>query len=96
MKKIKRRKTKETLTNNTQAQNGTGSHSALTLYNRGYELHRQGRLDEAIMFYQKSLQINPEFAPAFYNLGTAFHAKHQLDHAAIFYEKAIRISKSRS
>ena len=49
------------------------------------------KFDEAIVNYQKALQINPEFAKAYNGLGHVFHEKGQLDEAEAYYRRAIQI-----
>jgi protein O-GlcNAc transferase len=58
---------------------------------QGAALHQDGRLDEAIHWYQTALEINPENATAFSNMGLALHAKGKLDEAVTSYQQAIAI-----
>lgn len=92
MKKIKHRKTRKDpdFARSTNG-NGTGPQPAYPSYDRGHELHRQGRIEEAIVYYRENLRINPDHAPSLYNLGTAFHAKNRLDLARACYEKAVQV-----
>jgi len=92
MKKIKRRKTRKDSDFPRSAHgNDTGSQSVFPDYDRGYELHRQGSIEEAIAYYRKNLRNNPYHAPSLYNLGTAFHVKNQPDLARACYEKAVQV-----
>jgi tetratricopeptide (TPR) repeat protein len=54
-------------------------------------LLQKGRVDEAIDYFQKALQINPGNALAHYNLGIAFQQKGRVDEAITQYEEALHI-----
>ena len=41
-------------------------------YNRGNELSKLSRFQEAIVCYDKALEVNPKYAQAWYNKGSAF------------------------
>jgi len=43
--------------------------ASLIEHNQGFDLHLQGRLDEAEGFYRKALLLDPEFTEAWMNLG---------------------------
>jgi len=53
---------------------------------------RKGRTDEAIVEYQKVLQMQPESADAHANLGIAWLAKGRVRDAMEEYTKALQIS----
>ncbi len=63
------------------------------------ELHRdlggafvaQGKIDEAIMYYQWALALQPDDAKAHVNLGRAFLMQGRLDEAVASYERAVAI-----
>jgi len=57
----------------------------------GNALLNQGRVDEAIMQYQKTLALWPESAIARAGLGNAFMKKQQLDEAIIQFQKALKL-----
>lgn len=59
--------------------------------NLGMTLAGQGRVDEAIAYFQKSLTINPENTEAHYNLGLALADRGQVDDAIAHYRKALEI-----
>jgi len=59
--------------------------------NLGYDLAHQGRPAEAIVHYQKALEINPDFAEADNNLGTVLLNQGRLDEAAECYGRALKI-----
>jgi protein O-GlcNAc transferase len=91
MKKIKRIKKKQKSEHfEEQFHHNNDIALADTLYQSGYDLHKKGRLDEAILYYQKALQHNPSAALTFYMLGMAFHGKHQIDEAVRYYQKALQ------
>jgi protein O-GlcNAc transferase len=64
---------------------------AEALYQSGCDLHKKGRIDEAILSYQKALQHNPSSALTLHILGMAFHGKHQIDEAVRYYQKALQL-----
>jgi tetratricopeptide (TPR) repeat protein len=57
----------------------------------GTSLLAQGRVDEAIIQYQKALALWPESANSHDGLGSAFYQKRRLDEAIIQYQKALEI-----
>ena len=57
----------------------------------GNTLKDQGKLDEAIKAYTKSLSIEPAFAEAYYNMGDAFKDQEKLDEAIEAYNKTLSI-----
>jgi tetratricopeptide (TPR) repeat protein len=57
----------------------------------GYDLLQKGRVDEAMVHFQKALQIYPDFAAARYNLGLALFKKDKVDEAIVQYQKALQI-----
>jgi tetratricopeptide (TPR) repeat protein len=60
-------------------------------YGLGCALLKKGSVDEAIVQYQKALQINPDYTDAHYNLGCALFQKGRMDEAIIQYQKALQI-----
>jgi len=59
--------------------------------NLGVALVQKGQVDEAIVYYQKALEIKPDYAEAHSNLGTALLQKGQVDEAIAHCEKALEI-----
>ena len=49
-------------------------------------------MDEAIIHFQKALQIKPDDADAHNNLGTALLQKGKVDEAITHYQKALQIN----
>ena len=60
--------------------------------NLGNALFTKGRVDEAIVHYQKALQINPDSAKTHDNLGNALFTKGRVDEAIVHYQKALQIN----
>jgi tetratricopeptide (TPR) repeat protein len=59
--------------------------------NLGTALLTVGRVDEAIIQYQKALKISPRFALADNNLGSALVKKGKVDEAVSLFQKALKI-----
>jgi tetratricopeptide (TPR) repeat protein len=64
----------------------------LAHYNRGNALRVQGKMDEAIDAYKKSIEVNPNYAGAHYNLGRALSDQEKPDEAIDAYKKAIELN----
>ena len=60
------------------------------LLERGIELHRQGKLADAIAEFRHVIQIKPDWADAHYNLGVALEEQEKPDEAVAEYRAAIR------
>jgi tetratricopeptide (TPR) repeat protein len=67
------------------------SDNALAHYNLGDALLKKSSLDEAIIHYQKAVQINPDYAEAHNNLGVTLFLKGSVDEAIAQYQKAMQI-----
>ncbi len=70
-------------------------HDALGYLQRGIEVHKEGKLDEAIKHYTKSIQLkpdNPILSRAYSNRGNAYDGKGQHDLAFKDYSIAIEIN----
>jgi tetratricopeptide (TPR) repeat protein len=59
--------------------------------NLGHDLLQKGQLNEAIIQFQKVLEIKPEYAAAHNNLGLVYFRKGQVDEAMEHYQKALKI-----
>jgi tetratricopeptide (TPR) repeat protein len=79
----------ETLWRATIARN---PHSWMAYNNLGNALKREGRVDEAIIQYKRTLEIRPSHAEAHNNLGNALVQKGQVDEAITCYQKALNIN----
>lgn len=64
---------------------------AVALNHVGSGLFEAGRVDEAIVHYQKALAILPRYELAYYHLGCALAEKGQADEAVAHYRKALEI-----
>jgi tetratricopeptide (TPR) repeat protein/SAM-dependent methyltransferase len=56
---------------------------------RALELHRRGRLAEAVAAYREAVALAPEVAELHFNLGTALHALGRVDDAIEAYRAAL-------
>jgi len=59
--------------------------------NQGYNLFKEGKLEEAIDQYLKSIELNPEFDQSHYNLGVALFNLKRYDEAIEHFKKVINI-----
>jgi len=64
---------------------------AIAHNNLGFDLGKQGKLDEAIAAYRKAIQIDPNYANAHNNLGFELCKQGKLDEAIAAHRKAIQI-----
>ena len=60
--------------------------------NLGIALLKTGNVDEAMVHYQKALEIKPDFAEAHNNLGNFLFQKGSVDEAMVHYQKALEIN----
>ncbi|MDE5085054.1 MAG: tetratricopeptide repeat protein, partial [Trichodesmium sp. St18_bin1] len=57
----------------------------VSIFARGNQLLRQGKLEEAIASYEKAIELNPQFASSYQNLGDALEKVGRKDEAiAVF------------
>jgi tetratricopeptide (TPR) repeat protein len=78
----------ETLWTDTVAKNPTSWNGHEIL---GFTFSQQGRTDEAIVHFQKALELNPNFVAAHNNLGIALNLKGRSDEAIEQYTKALAL-----
>jgi Tfp pilus assembly protein PilF/4-amino-4-deoxy-L-arabinose transferase-like glycosyltransferase len=64
---------------------------AVTENNLATAFQEDGRLDDAVVHYQRSIEFQPDYAPAYNNMGVALRAKGELDQALSSYEKALAV-----
>ena len=62
---------------------------AITETNLGTALHEAGRLDEAVVRYEKAVALQPDYAPAYNNLGVTLRAQGKVDAAIAAYERGL-------
>jgi tetratricopeptide (TPR) repeat protein len=53
-------------------------------------LQSQGKIDEAIVHYQRVVELKPDFVPARYNLGLALASRGRLEEAIFHYQKVLQ------
>jgi predicted O-linked N-acetylglucosamine transferase (SPINDLY family) len=63
--------------------------AAMQLIDEGNELEDQGRLDDALAFYENAVQLAPGLARAHLNVGNICYAKGDLDGAIAAYRRAL-------
>jgi protein O-GlcNAc transferase len=59
--------------------------------NLGILRKKQGRLDEAVTAFERSIERNPSFVDALYNLGNAHRANNSLETAAECFRRALAL-----
>jgi Tfp pilus assembly protein PilF len=64
-------------------------HNHVALYNLGTHRLNEGKLDQAISYYENTLEANPRHADAHINLGRALLQKGKPEEAVAQYEKAL-------
>jgi tetratricopeptide (TPR) repeat protein/4-amino-4-deoxy-L-arabinose transferase-like glycosyltransferase len=62
---------------------------AVTENNLATAFQEDGRLDDAVAHYKRSIEFQPDYAPAYNNLGVALRAKGEIDQALASYERAL-------
>jgi len=67
---------------------------AIKEFDRGVEADKNQKRNEAILHYQKSISVAPDFYPAHNNLGSAFLARSQFPQAQEQFEKVIQLNPS--
>lgn len=63
---------------------------------RGLQLYRERRYDEAEAAFKEALALQPRFALAANNLGFVLHRRGRFSDAAVWFEKAVEMDASRS
>ena len=66
--------------------------SAQTYFNKGNELKKQGKLNQAIASYRKAIELNPNQCWFYQKLGEALAGKGQHKQAVDAYRKAIEVN----
>lgn len=64
---------------------------AITETNLAIALHAEGKIDEATRHYQRAIEIQPDYAPAYNNLGVMQRAAGKVDDAIATYERALQL-----
>ncbi len=61
-------------------------------YNKGIELYKQGKYDQAGREFKKAIELKPNDVYALYGLGNTYYCKAKYDDAVKIYSKAININ----
>ncbi len=61
------------------------------LFTKGNNLTSQGRLEEAVEAYHKSIEINPDSTGTWFNLGLAYKGLKKYDRSAAAFEQSLRL-----
>ncbi len=69
---------------------------AARLFGLAAELHRQGRLDEAVPAYVQALALGPDLADAYNNLGVIMRSQRKFGAAIACYRRAIALGNPTS
>lgn len=65
--------------------------NAIAYKNLGNALFNQGKLDDAIAYYQQGLALEPNDAVTYYHLGIAFHQQDKLEEAIAYYQQSLAL-----
>ncbi len=67
--------------------------SAEVCYSLGYALYYTKKYNDAKIYFDKAIRLNPDLAAAWNNLAAIYHfISHEYENARAYYEKAIEIS----
>lgn len=69
---------------------------AVSMYNQGLTKHKQGRIRDAIAYYQRALAIDPNIRDLQYNLGLAYLSEKRYTDAEHSFSQVLRINPSDS
>lgn len=58
---------------------------------KGYALQMSGDLDEALSYYQKAVEMDPQYIEVYNDLGVVYESGGDLDRAIAMYTKALEI-----
>jgi tetratricopeptide (TPR) repeat protein len=72
--------------------NETKTASAEFWLEKGNSLYEQGRYDEAVVYYDRSLLLNPQLDTAWFNKGNALYMQGNYDEALQAFDRAIEIN----
>ena len=67
--------------------------AALMAYNMGEAFGKEDKYDEAIPFYQKTIELDPEYNYAYYRLGIAFYYQKRYNEAKEKFQKVIKLKE---
>lgn len=72
-------------------QKTTAASQAATHFNTAVELHSEGRIVEAIVAYDRAIELDPALALAYHRRGTAYHELRQYEQAIPDFDVALRL-----
>lgn len=64
------------------------SKKAKGYYNCGNSLQIRGSFEQAVVLYQKAIEMKPGFVNAYYNLGNAYETQDKIEEAAVCLKRA--------
>ncbi len=67
-----------------------GSRKPTTYYNSGLTRFELGNFEEALLFFQKASQLDPDFAPYHYSLGNTYKKLQRYDEALTEYKLTLK------
>src|SRR5207237_8288268 len=68
--------------------------NAIKEFDKGVEADRNQQRDEAIVHYEKSILLAPDFYPSHNNLGSAYLSKADFKSAQAHFDEAIKLNQS--
>lgn len=69
---------------------------AAQAYNQALDLYINGKTDDAIIQFKRSVSLDPEFTDAYYNLGSIYRYNNQLDLAEEAFQKVLSLKPNDS
>ncbi len=83
---------KDKLTKQKEYNTASNILSATDWFQKGYNADELKDLDNAILYYQKAIELNPQYSKAYVNLGVAYADKGNHDNAILYYQKTIELN----
>jgi len=68
--------------------------NAQSLYEKGFALNEQGKLNEAITYFEKAIELDPNLAKAYFELAYDYDFLGKKDKAIPLYEKGLSLDAS--
>jgi O-antigen biosynthesis protein len=60
----------------------------------GDRLCKQGKINEAIVYYRRAIEANPQFAPAYQKIAELFEKQQHWQQATAYYRRALQLSEA--